>query len=108
MLRLYLLDEELLQDENVELLKRGCCADAGKTTVLRDVAGLLADRFKQRVIVVDTSCEIAWDGALAHPCIGRAWQMMVPAHERQHEMLREAVQNHNPRVAPAGAIPVLT
>ena len=66
---------------------------------MRDVAGLLADRFKQRVIVVDTSCEIAGDGVLAHPCIGRARRMMVPACERQHEMLREAVQNHKPQVA---------
>ena len=71
------------------------------------MAGLLADRFKQRVIVVDTSCEIAGDGVLAHPCIGRARRLMVPARERQHEMLREAVQNHNPQVGPAGLIPGL-
>ena len=72
--------------------------DAGKTTLLRDVTGLLAERFGRRVVVVDTSNEIGGDGKVPHSCIGRARRMPVPHKPRQHEVLQEAVQNHNPEV----------
>ena len=72
--------------------------DAGKTTLLRDVTGLLAERFGRRVVVVDTSNEIGGDGKVPHSCIGRARRMPVPHKSRQHEVLQEAVQNHNPEV----------
>ena len=72
--------------------------DAGKTTLLRDVTGLLAERFGRRVVVVDTSNEIGGDGKVPHSCIGRARRMPVPHKSRQHEVLQEAVQNHNPQV----------
>ena len=68
----------------------------GKTTLLREVSGLLADTFRKRVIVVDTSNEIAGDGTVPHACIGRARRMQVPDRARQHSTLVEAVQNHNP------------
>ncbi len=71
---------------------------AGKTTLLRDVTGLLAERFKKRVVVVDTSNEIGGDGTVPHTCIGRARRMPVVHKSRQHEVLQEAVQNHNPEV----------
>ena len=71
---------------------------AGKTTLLRDVTGLLAERFGKRVVVVDTSNEIGGDGKVPHKCIGRARRMPVPHKSRQHEVLQEAVQNHNPQV----------
>ena len=71
---------------------------AGKTTLLRDVTGLLAERFGRRVVVVDTSNEIGGDGKVPHSCIGRARRMPVPHKSRQHEVLQEAVQNHNPEV----------
>lgn len=70
----------------------------GKTTLLRDVTGLLAERFKKRVVVVDTSNEIGGDGTVPHSCIGRARRMPVVHKSRQHEILQEAVQNHNPEV----------
>ena len=70
--------------------------NAGKTTLLRDVTGLLAERFGRRVVVVDTSNEIGGDGTVPHSCIGRARRMPVPHKSRQHEVLQEAVQNHNP------------
>ena len=71
---------------------------AGKTTLLRDVTGLLAERFGRRVVVVDTSNEIGGDGKVPHSCIGRARRMPVSNKSRQHEVLQEAVQNHNPQV----------
>jgi len=71
---------------------------AGKTTLLRDVTGLLAERFKKRVVVVDTSNEIGGDGTVPHSCIGRARRMPVVHKSCQHEVLQEAVQNHNPEV----------
>ncbi len=71
---------------------------AGKTTLLRDVTGLLAERFKKRVVVVDTSNEIGGDGTVPHACIGRARRMPVVHKSCQHEVLQEAVQNHNPEV----------
>lgn len=68
----------------------------GKTTLLRDVAAGLSAVW--RVVVVDTSCEIAGDGAVPHECIGRARRMQVPSKAHQHETLVEAVQNHSPQV----------
>lgn len=68
----------------------------GKTTLLRDVSRLLADEFRRRVVIVDTSAEIAGDGVVPHRCIGRARRMWVPHRDRQFEVMREAVQNHNP------------
>ena len=70
----------------------------GKSTLLRDVARILANTFQKRVVVVDTSNEIAGEGGIPHACIGRARRMMVPERDRQHEVMREAVQNHNPDV----------
>jgi stage III sporulation protein SpoIIIAA len=70
----------------------------GKTTLLREVARVLADDFKQRVIIVDTSNEIAGDGDIPHPGIGRARRMQVPTPTQQHAVMIEAVENHMPEV----------
>ncbi len=70
----------------------------GKTTMLREVARVLADDFKKRVIVVDTSNEIAGDGDIAHPGIGHARRMQVPTPSMQHAVMIEAVENHMPEV----------
>ena len=70
----------------------------GKTTKLREVARVLADEFSKRVIVVDTSNEIAGDGDIPHPAIGSARRMQVPHPERQHAVMIEAVENHMPEV----------
>ncbi|MGE0128276.1 MAG: R3H domain-containing nucleic acid-binding protein [Blastocatellales bacterium] len=70
----------------------------GKTTLLREAARVLADDFGKRVIVVDTSNEIAGDGDVPHPGIGRARRMQVPAPENQHAVMIEAVENHMPEV----------
>ncbi|MEW5866004.1 MAG: R3H domain-containing nucleic acid-binding protein [Bacillota bacterium] len=70
----------------------------GKTTLLREVARVLADEFNKRVVVVDTSNEIAGDGDIPHPAIGRARRMQVPAPARQADVMIEAVENHMPEV----------
>jgi stage III sporulation protein SpoIIIAA len=70
----------------------------GKTTILREAARVLADELTKRVIVVDTSNEIAGDGDVPHPGIGRARRMQVPAPEEQHAVMIEAVENHMPQV----------
>lgn len=70
----------------------------GKTTLLREVARVLADESGKRVIVVDTSNEIAGDGDIPHPAIGRARRMQVPSPDLQHRVMIEAVENHMPEV----------
>ena len=70
----------------------------GKTTLLREAARVLADELGKRVMMVDTSNEIAGDGDIPHPGIGRARRMQVPAPERQHAVMIEAVENHMPEV----------
>jgi len=70
----------------------------GKTTMLREVARVLADEFEKRVIIVDTSNEIAGDGDIPHPGIGKARRMQVTSPEFQHAVMIEAVENHMPEV----------
>ena len=69
----------------------------GKTTLLREVARVLAEQGK-RVVIVDTSNEIAGDGDIPHDGIGRARRMQVETPERQHAVMVEAVENHMPEV----------
>jgi stage III sporulation protein SpoIIIAA len=70
----------------------------GKTTMLREVARVLADDFKKRVVIVDTSNEIGGDGDIPHPAIGRSRRMQVASPPRQHAVMIEAVENHMPQV----------
>jgi stage III sporulation protein SpoIIIAA len=70
----------------------------GKTTLLREAARVLADDLEKRVIVVDTSNEIAGDGDVPHSGIGRARRMQVPDPDHQHSVMIEAVENHMPEV----------
>ncbi len=68
----------------------------GKTTLLREAARILAE--KKRVVVVDTSNEIGGDGDVPHPAVGKARRMQVREPMLQHEVMIEAVENHNPEV----------
>ncbi len=70
----------------------------GKTTMLREVARVLADDLGKRVVVVDTSNEIAGDGDIPHPGIGDARRMQVRTPTEQHAVMIEAVENHMPEV----------
>ncbi|KAK7343383.1 hypothetical protein VNO77_12076 [Canavalia gladiata] len=68
----------------------------GKTTLIREIARTLADEFKKRVVIVDTSNEIGGDGDVPHAGIGRARRMQVPNVNMQHNIMIEAVENHMP------------
>jgi len=68
----------------------------GKTTILREAARILSER--NRVIIVDTSNEIGGDGDVPHPAVGKARRMQVATPSLQHEVMIEAVENHNPEV----------
>ncbi len=83
---------DLITDgRNVLLLGR---PGVGKTTLLREAARILSE--DRRVVIVDTSNEIAGDGDIPHPAIGRARRMQVPTPDLQHEIMIEAVENHMP------------
>ena len=69
----------------------------GKTTMLRECAHVLADD-RKRVVIVDTSNEIAGDGDIPHPGIGHARRMQVQIPALQHAVMIEAVENHMPQV----------
>jgi stage III sporulation protein SpoIIIAA len=88
--------QDLIEDGNSILLvgKPG----VGKTTLLREAARVLADDLRKRVVVVDTSNEIAGDGDIPHPSIGRARRMQVATPTAQHAVMIEAVENHMPEV----------
>ena len=70
----------------------------GKTTKLREIARILSDDLHKRVVVIDTSNEIAGDGDIPHPAIGRARRMQVRTPSLQHAVMIEAVENHMPEV----------
>ena len=70
----------------------------GKTTKLREVARILSEEFNKRVVIVDTSNEIAGDGDIPHPAIGRSRRMQVTTPQDQHAVMIEAVENHMPEV----------
>ncbi|KST62299.1 R3H domain-containing nucleic acid-binding protein [Mastigocoleus testarum] len=70
----------------------------GKTTALREIARTLADELDKRVVIIDSSNEIAGDGDVPHPAIGKARRMQVSHPDRQHQVMIEAVENHMPEV----------
>ena len=89
--------KDILTEDQKSILLLGP-PGVGKTTLLREVARVLADESDKRVIVVDTSNEIAGDGDIPHPAIGRARRMQVPSPDLQHKVMIEAVENHMPEV----------
>lgn len=90
-----IIEDLVLSGRSVLLLGK---PGVGKTTMLREVARVLADDAGKRVIVVDTSNEIAGDGDIPHPGIGRSRRMQVPSPALQHAVMIEAVENHMPEV----------
>jgi stage III sporulation protein SpoIIIAA len=88
------IEDLVLTGKSILLLGR---PGVGKTTMLREVARVLGDAGK-RVIIVDTSNEIAGDGDIPHPAIGRARRMQVPTPTQQHDVMIQAVENHMPEV----------
>ena len=88
--------QDLLQSERSILIlgKPG----VGKTTIIREISRILADEIEKRVIIIDTSNEIAGDSNISHFGIGRARRMQVPKPELQHQVMIEAIENHMPEV----------
>ncbi|MBR2386199.1 hypothetical protein IKA92_02745 [bacterium] len=89
------IQDFVLQNKSILFLGR---PGVGKTTKLREISRLVADEMGKRVVVVDTSNEIAGDGDVAHPAIGKARRMQVPQPEFQKDIMIEAVENHTPEV----------
>lgn len=90
-----IIEDLAFANKNILLLGR---PGVGKTTMLREVARVLADEARKRVVIVDTSNEIAGDGDVPHPAIGHARRMQVATPTRQHGVMIEAVENHMPQV----------
>ena len=93
-----IIDDLAFSGKNILLLGR---PGVGKTTMLREMARVLssdAEGSGKRVIIVDTSNEIAGDGDVPHPAIGRSRRMQVTTPARQHAVMIEAVENHMPQV----------
>ncbi|HJN58726.1 MAG TPA: R3H domain-containing nucleic acid-binding protein [Dehalococcoidia bacterium] len=89
------IEDIVLRGESVLLLGK---PGVGKTTMLREVARVLSGTAKKRVVIVDTSNEIAGDGDVSHPAIGNSRRMQVPSTPEQHKVMVEAVENHMPEV----------
>ena len=88
-----MIEDLAFSGKNILLLGR---PGVGKTTMLRETARVLSVEAHKRVIIVDTSNEIAGDGDVPHPAIGRARRMQVPTPLQQHGVMIEAVENHMP------------
>ncbi len=89
------IEDLVLSEKSILLLGR---PGVGKTTMLREVARVLADDANKRVVIVDTSNEIGGDGDIPHPAIGGARRMQVATPAMQHAVMIEAVENHMPEV----------
>ena len=88
-----IIEDLAFSGKNILLLGR---PGVGKTTMLREMARVLSVDAKKRVVIVDTSNEIAGDGDVPHPAIGRARRMQVATPAHQHSVMIEAVENHMP------------
>jgi len=88
-----MIEDLAFSGKNILLLGR---PGVGKTTMLREMARVLSEEARKRVIIVDTSNEIAGDGDVPHPAIGRSRRMQVRTPSQQHGVMIEAVENHMP------------
>ncbi|MQG25285.1 MAG: AAA family ATPase, partial [SAR202 cluster bacterium] len=89
------IDDLIQTGKNILLLGR---PGVGKTTMLRETARMISDDLTKRVVIVDTSNEIAGDGDVPHPAIGSSRRMQVASPQLQHSVMIEAVENHMPEV----------
>ncbi|MBU88252.1 MAG: hypothetical protein CL722_04635 [Chloroflexi bacterium] len=90
-----LITDLIMSEKSVLILGR---PGVGKTTILRETARMLAGDGNKRVVIVDTSNEIAGDGDIPHPAIGKSRRLQVENTGLQHKVMIEAVENHMPEV----------
>ena len=90
-----LIEDLIFSGKNILILGR---PGVGKTTLLRETARTLSDKSNKRVVIVDTSNEIAGDGDVPHYAIGKSRRLQVPNTHLQHNVMIEAVENHMPEV----------
>ena len=90
-----MIHDVVLSGRSMLLLGRPGC---GKTTKMREIARILSDEMDKRVVIIDTSNEIAGDGDIPHAAIGSARRMQVSTPSKQHGVMIEAVENHMPEV----------
>ena len=90
-----MIDDIVRSGQSILLLGK---PGVGKTTKLREIARVMSDEVCKRVVIVDTSNEIAGDGDVPHPGIGYARRMQVREAALQHNVMIEAVENHMPEV----------
>jgi stage III sporulation protein SpoIIIAA len=88
---------DLLQEDTRSILLIGA-PGTGKTTMLRDIARVLAEKLGPAVMIVDSHNEIGGEGAVPHPAVGIARRMQVPEGRSQYEVMLEGVRNHFPYV----------
>jgi stage III sporulation protein SpoIIIAA len=93
--KIEIIEDLVKQGSSILILGR---PGIGKTTLLREASRYISDTLRKRVIVVDTSNEIGGDGDIPHPGIGSSRRMQVPLNKEQHDIMIEAVENHNPEV----------
>ncbi len=89
-----LIEDLIKEDLNMLVLGR---PGTGKTSLLRELSRILSSDLKKRVVIVDTSNEIAGEGDVPHRAVGRARRIQVPYGKEQHCVMIEAVENHNPQ-----------
>ena len=73
-------------------------AGRGKSTTLRGVASIIAEKYDANVTIVDTSNEVGGDGRIPHPGIGEADRYFVPVKAKQHEVMLEAIANNSAHI----------
>jgi len=69
---------------------------AGKTTIIREIARILSNEISKRVIIVDTSNEIAGNDDTPNKVVGNSRRMPVSNSEILGKIMIEAVENHMP------------
>ena len=93
--KIEIIEDLVKQGSSILILGR---PGIGKTTLLREASRYISDTLNKRVIIVDTSNEIGGDGDVPHPGVGSSRRMQVPFNKEQHDIMIEAVENHNPEV----------
>lgn len=73
-------------------------AGVGKSTTLRDIARIIAEKYDANTTIVDTSNEVAGDGRVPHSGIGEADRYFVPVKAKQHEVMLEAIANNSAHI----------